>query len=672
MKSTVAMGLCAALLALAPLACAPHASPPVAPTAPDDDPPPVPAVSWPYWRSAQVDVTPGRASFAVPLVADALAETGAAALSSSNAAGGELRAELIAGGCARRRPRVRAGGVGEFYEGVRGEAAASLVTLDALFAVTLLAVEAALADAEQRVSSRTMQTVLARLDARLGAAEPGLAPDLREGLRVAEGVVAVGQALLGAPSRGPVSARDAVESELALVRAHAGAAMSPLLGTAVDYSAFTPRGAVDEATVGPYLAAQWLAGAELSFVAKEDTDHVSLGAARARTRAALLIARLVAWGPDADVPLRDALLEMDRLDQLAFGDASGTSPVGLAAFAAANGFDLHDASLIADAARVDRLRRAASAAVGSMVLAPLRRAPEGGSWLVSPARGPAPSERDVLSWLRDTAPTFAPARRHSSVYASALDALATWLAPSVADETWPGARSRAWQRHREDGVLAAWALLRHASVPFARVAALAPSQIPVTLHAATGSATPSVVIEAHPEAIAALLALVRQVSTGLTSLRALDERAPSRDVLVEVDALLELALTAVKSEIESPSAFTIDARLAALPRRIAALEARVAPAGGPFVSVVYTDPRRGMALEEGTTGFDALYAVVPDPHTGSPVIAVGPALARAEAWAPASEIATDRAWATRLASSSPPEEGSPAAPRGDAGRADAF
>ena len=116
-------------------------------------------------------------------------------------------------------------------------------------------------------------------------------------------------------------------------------------------AASSPTGALaDGAPNGPYLAAQWLGGASFAFGASEDSARVDMSSARARTRAALLVARLVMNGEDADQGARAASIELDRLGELAFGDGAGASPVDLAHFALGRGFDLHDASAIAGAA----------------------------------------------------------------------------------------------------------------------------------------------------------------------------------------------------------------------------------------------------------------------------------------------------------------------------------
>jgi len=91
---------------------------------------------------------------------------------------------------------------------------------------------------------------LARLSdglAAAGAAQyaAATAPGLKEAARLNLGYLTVARRLLGAPAAAaaiPAAIAPRVDQELALIAAHRGFATSPLLGYAVDYSQFVPRG----------------------------------------------------------------------------------------------------------------------------------------------------------------------------------------------------------------------------------------------------------------------------------------------------------------------------------------------------------------------------------------------------------------------------------------------
>jgi len=617
-------------------------------------------VGWPYWVQVPVTIAPQAASFALPLAPTSVDRPeGAEALWS--AASPALRARILAQGFARVRPRPRRFGFGELYEGLVAGGVPCVITVDTLFAVSIRAIDAALADVEAFVVSAATRTLLERIDRRLAAAASGEHPDLTDGLRMAAGVVAVARGLLDASYTPRTTEAELVAAETRLVRAHAGVAPSPILRLPLDYAVFAPRGATvaEGANTGPYLAAQWLAAASFAFSVGDGIGRVDVAAARARARAALLVARLVMDASDSDAPARQALQRLDRLGELAFGDPAGASPLALADLAVARGFDLHDAKLIADVVPLERMRHVALDSVGSMELLPLRRAPETSLWrerVPATGGGARPGALDVITWIGGAAGGAAGVDHHASFYGSALDAIGVWLAPSMADAALPGARGDAWHAHRVEGALAAWTLLRHASVPYARAGARPQPAV----DAGDGRKPPStlMLVEPHPEAIAAMLGLVQQVSKGAAALDALAPDAPSHELLAEAQSMLEIALAAASEEAEGPSSFTSRAaELEGLPRRLSAIEARTSPLAGPAAAVVYSDARSGQALEEGTLGIDTLYAVLPDPRTGRPELFVGGALAQAELWVASGADATDAAWAARLAAPGAPVEG---------------
>ena len=640
---------------------------------------PPPPEGWPYWVAIPGTVKAVAPSFSLPL-AEASIERRDGAEARWAAAPLALRNRVLEEGFAVLVPNAPTMSVGAFYEELAQQRVPRLITIDALFAVSSLAVNAALADAEAWMTPRAFGLLLHRLDARLTAAERGARPDLIDGIHAAEGVVAVALILADGTYLPPSEVKDAVIEEAVLVRSHPGVAMSRILHHPIDYGAFAAQGPITRETgaTGTFLAAQWLSGATFTFGA-EGTGPVDMSSARMRTRGALLASRLVMASSDADADARRALQELDRVDQLMFGDASLASPLSLADLAARNGFDLHDARIITDAAQLDRIRRASLGAFDGMGLLPLRQAPEARLFTEIATCGRPlafQSGLDVARWLgARSASTLLPtadagspgtAREpgsswsrtglspHASCYASGLDAIAAWLAPSASDTAEVFADRPSWQDRKLEAALAAWTLLRHDGIAHARTAARASA--PADLDGTEVRSPDAIVlVEPHPEAIAAELSFVRQVDDGLTALRALTAGAPSRSVLTEVESILDVALTAAREESEGPSEFTArSSELRDLPRRLGAIEARTSPAAGPFAVVVHRDQRAAKVLLEGTTGLDALYAVLPDPRTGRALLTVGAVLAHAEMTLAARDTLTDQAWAERIASASPP------------------
>jgi hypothetical protein len=245
--------------------------------------------------------------------------------------------------------------------------------------------------------------------------------------------------------------------------------------------------------------------------------------------------------------------------------------------------------------------------------------------------------------------------RHSSLYVSALDALATYVGPSGADPGEPGVSTSAFRRRKIEVTLSAWTSLRHDAVSFSRLYSPKTATEPPA-----ESATPEVdgFVEAHPEAVAKLLSLVRQATKGLTALGALPNDSQGRAVLAEVDDLLWVALGAALHEAnDEPFTPELEGQLAALPARMAALEERVATSGTadvPMVVDVHTDLGPGRVLEEATGYIGDLYVVIPEPRSRKLVLAVGASVPHYELTQPAAQRLTDSAWRARLQAGVPP------------------
>jgi hypothetical protein len=231
--------------------------------------------------------------------------------------------------------------------------------------------------------------------------------------------------------------------------------------------------------------------------------------------------------------------------------------------------------------------------------------------------------------------------RHASLFASGLDAIATWIDPSAADVTLPGAHRAAFGRRKIEVGLAAWTELRHDAGTFTRLP-LAASGAADPAHTVTPTVT--AFVEPHPEVIAKLVALVRQAERGFRALGAIKDASPADAVLREVDGILGAALTAALREAnDEPLTSTEAEALASIPARIVSLEARVAATGSADVP-----------LAEATGDVDEIYMVLAEPKTHTLVLAVGASVSHYELVQPAALRLTDTSWRARLQSGNAP------------------
>jgi len=227
---------------------------------------------------------------------------------------------------------------------------------------------------------------------------------------------------------------------------------------------------------------------------------------------------------------------------------------------------------------------------------------------------------------------------HGSLHLSALEALASYVAPSAGDS---GALvlSSAWSRQKVDVALAAWATLRHDETPFAHRAASAASF--------SANATNHVAVEPHPEAIARLLSFARQIARGLGARGLLKDGSPAQMLATHVSALLSAALRASVAEVNGDPP-PKEPLLEDLARAFATIEtAANGPIAAPIVADVHANSRSGQVLEVGTRPIEELWIVLRDPRTFAPTLFVGAHVGHAEL--ATSPRMTDRAWRARAA-----------------------
>lgn len=586
----------------------------------------------------------------------------------------------------------RAGAMAAFYTDSGSAPAPVLVTFDVLFELVHLALAAALAEVEARVTTPELAILLPRVERRLAAEAKGARPDLEQAYLVARGLVAVARALFDAKAAPARELAAAVNADLARVRAHAGVATSATLGVPMDFSLFAPRAGAKKSPAASALA--WLATAPLLLEGRDAPagPRVDVSRVRAHTRAALLLARSIS--PEIEPEAARAWSRIESVEQFFTGGADDLTPRELAATAKEVGVDLADGKAIADVAKIDRVRHAASRgdkvsvydgagdvrvvgpekvdvareALSVRLLGaratpdaelfqatvfpaePDRRMPRAASlvaWLTAPPASPSASTDDAAPERGPRRFSADPHVRHASVYLSALDAIATWLAPSAARRTLSANASAAYRARVEQTALAAWTTLRHDLASPGRPAlATAPSARGVpSATAPPPDPRATVYVEPHPEAVGRLLSLVRQLESGLVAAGALVPGSPARSVVADVEQLLTVAFEAslLAADDEAPSPEQA-ATLAALPGWLGALESALGSTTARAVDV-HTDLATKRALEEAVPGFVPLELALRVPGgAGRVVVARGPVLAHEELEAPARARLTDDTW----------------------------
>ncbi len=542
-----------------------------------------------------------------------------------------------------------------------------VVTLDALFELTHLAITAALAEVETRETMVTLSALLARMEARLKVEQVGVPSDLIAPYALCRGYVAVAQSLLSPAYSPPIDLAELVALETGKILAHRPGGVSPLLGVKLDYTALVPRaGAGFGEGARAYRALAWVAEAPLVLAGSKvpGSEPVNVSLARTHTRAALILARLV--DPAVDPEAARGWERIEALARFLVGGADDPSPRDLARLALAAKIDVRDAKGLVNVTRIDRLRRAATedrakaprlydGKPPSVRLFGARYTPDSDAieGLVFPviADHRFPSATDVVTALRKRDDAAPASEWHASLYLSELDAIATMLTPSKAAGAQPGISTKAAQKRTLETALSAWTTLRHDFSSAGRP--------PVTTLASVSAAEEGraalVFVEPHPEAIAKLVSLVRQALRGLTSMNALATDSPARKVLSDVDQLLGVAfeVALLSANDEPPSADQV-AILSAFPRWLTVLEAALTSEAARVVDV-HTDLENGKVLEEATGYPEELFLVMREPRTGRMVLTVGAVLSHYEFVQNASDRLADDSWRARLeAGNAPP------------------
>ncbi|MEZ4260347.1 MAG: DUF3160 domain-containing protein [Polyangiaceae bacterium] len=682
-------------------ACGSHgvdARPPPSTAPPPKLPPPlvrapreVPA-SWSHWEPVEPIIPAGALRAPTLPIDKATLERDALGA----ALGENARAKLKLDGLVVTDGDAATTQVGAFYAALDPRAG-WMITVDALAIVVRGALDAALAEVEERVLKASLATLITRLEARL--AELGRSPgaEMAEPLDVARGVVAVARALTGEtlglrePPGLSRALKQRVAAERALIEAHDGVAPSPVLGVALDYSEIGVERAPPE-RLPIARAFSWLGSAPLMLasVAELKVSPADVAMARAHTRAAMVLTALLAED-EGDRDASAAYTRISRYLGFVYGTPDDVTPAGLRLIADRAKVRVEAPDDIADVTKVDRVRRLAvsqsaprawdgagdvevpprplqastsvpRAALGFRVFGghaardaaalqalvfPSVGALEGGG---SPATARAgrrvlPCMLDVAAWLGakeaevavresgddayvgfvDMRARLVAARpgprapeRHASLNDSALDLLFSYVAPTASRVRPPS--SAAFERLRVESALAAWLHLARVAPPFAREPAL--SAPPVRTAVASEAVA---FVEPHPEAIGALLALVRQAQRGLGSL-GLDAKGPGALALVAIERVVDIAFLA-SARLARDEALTTDERvsLSFVPAELRALEKSLGSRARVSRSTdVHADLSGGRALVAGSGPLERAWIAVPEPATGTTRIVVAP------------------------------------------------
>jgi hypothetical protein len=556
---------------------------------------------------------------------------------------------------------------GELYTALAKKRVPFVITLDVLFSIAFRSIERALDEADHEVVAGALAPILAATDAKLAAESRAARSDTARPYEIALGVIEVARKLLDPSVELARPAPPEVGMEISRVLMHVGPAKSAMLARTIDYGAFDTQAALapDDARLPQFRVMTWLARAPLALGA-EPAQGVDVAEARTQTRAAMLLSRAVmdAWGR--------------LVATMTFSSGRGDDPGGREVLQTASslGMDLRDEATIGNVVRVDKLRAAllrgsvpsiedtggglptfrllspsapqdARALARAATPSALPQALAVGAALgSSEAKALLEEQKEERARTDDVMATLAGTERHASLYASGLDAIATYLQGSSFDAQRPWRETAAHKRRKLEVALAAWATLRHAVMPFARSSARAVIDEPDVAYEDVAAS-----VEPHPETIARLVSVVRQARRGLVA-NGLRETGASTQLLERAEALLADALKIASAQAVGALPPPLSRALATMPSRLSSIERRLGPGATPLVVVTAADLASWRVLEDGTAAARDVWLVVD--VAGAPLAYVG---ARVPFVEKTSTLrSTDATWAKVL------EEAPPARP----------
>jgi hypothetical protein len=609
----------------------------------------------------------------------------------------------------------------DFYRGLAARELPIALTVDALAELVHVAVYAAMAEVEQREFEGGLHELLSHLGPRFDALARNPSIDLGRAVRIARGIVAVTRALLDDASP-PSDLATEVNEEVRRVREGRGrergatARESVLLRVPIEYRA-PGGGAIDPERRKLQDAVTWLARAPLVLAGRDlpRGPSVSVATARDHTRAALLFA--YALHPKVDAEAAATFDRLDALQTFLIGPADDWSPSELGALAAHERVDVTDLAAIADVARIDRVRRAATrryrarlhdgggsrtwvealempkdlrerrfapptsrllgarltldGIVQQLLVHPAVGAYRGNQSVFTVTRGKRTLPRALdlaavmgsadahdalheegddayegydaaLKRLIERRPPENEVLRHASVYLSSLDLVSAILTTSAGDAVVPGAKDPLYRRRLLECALVSYTSLR---ADFSRGGRAQSRAIPTPTAIEPRPAL--VVVEPHLEALARMVALVRQVQNGLTAYRALGDRFGVKIVAIAERLLttaFEVALLTANGA--APSQEQRD-QLATIPGWLEELEGMSRAEEVRFVEAhVDLATRRALVLGRGKVREIAV--ALRDPTTRRLVLAFGAASTHHEIAVERDEVLDDAEWQARV------------------------
>ncbi len=566
---------------------------------------------------------------------------------------------------------------------LRAENIPYVVTFSTLAELALRAFDVAIASAAQTQWEPALTKLLVRLSDRLEREQRDAKADLVPAYVTARGLAAVARTLLDPKVVPAADLASVVKLELGHIAKGAPVAKSDLLQVPIDYArlAAATAGRPPSARAMAWLEQAALVLVGRGEEGQIGTASVAL--ARTHTRASLLLARLL--DPRLDPEAAASWETVERATHFLWGSPDDFSPRDLAALASRIGASLEDAKWITNVVLVDRLRNLARENTSPTVydgsgtfsldekrskltiaptvrLFPTRATPDAvvlqalvypfvgaqaadsQSDVARDARRVLPRVLDVLAYLgsddaRETLreqgddafegydaqfkqliavrPSPRSLEWHGSVYVSMLDTIATYLGKSVADARLDVTASESLRQLRVGPAGAAWTRIRLASDRFGQARPASP------LAPMPGLQTGAVeaYVEERPEAIAKLLAFVRQLVRGLEGLGALEPIGNARLICNEVDDLLWAALGVVTTQLnDEPLNPKAREFLATFPERLARLESE----GGLARVEIHHAPEFGLFSFAELEPYRPAAWTMTRQGTHEPVVALGP------------------------------------------------
>ncbi|CAN5256131.1 hypothetical protein BH09MYX1_BH09MYX1_52760 [soil metagenome] len=677
----------ATALAIAMVRCAGGGTKVVAPPSILPSPPPPRtdpiATDGSFWEDVPVSVLSIPATNRLPF--DDKSLLGAAAY---DALDDPEKVRLREAGLFVRRTAEHEGRLGAFYLAARSAKTPYVITLDTFFALVADAYAAAITEVETTVIEPNMRSMLTIADDRLAGEQRSARSDTAAAYVLARSITSVARLLLDETFQPDATIATAVRAEAQRISNHLATAASDVLGRTVDYGIFDVQGSLpsDERSLALFRARTWLAEAALVLSVRPPArPPIDVTTQRTQARAAMLLTH--ALSTDASPAAAKSYGAIADAELFLFGPTDDWDPRLFARLATDTQIDLRDGATYVNVAKVDQLRllagnQAVRARVNDLGFpVPKERdlaspvvtfrflgssAPPDTlalSKLVAPHIGSHFGTMTPLT-LRDGARTLPtaldlavavgsvdareilhetgddaydgfeavigalaakalppePPQRHRTVYLSFLDAFSIYLSPSSEDVAQPTTARAPWRRHKVATVLGGWARLRHATVPFSGTRAR-------DLVDDAGSSQDGTIafVEPHPEALARLLGLTRQLRRGLVGLHALDAASATHVLLQHLEAILLDAFDIALREAGGSALGAKDQRtLDAMPLAIANVEKRLGtPGANPSIAVVHADPLGKRFLEVGTSFVEEATFVFRVPGSSAPVAFVG-------------------------------------------------